>query len=266
MSTEKIAIKNRHGLKLVIQVEAPANPKNLVFIAHGQGGFMGQVHIQAFADVYLANNFRVVRFDATHALGESEGDIIDVTYTSYIEDLEDVINWARTQPWFQQPFSLCGHSMGAQSTAWYAEHHPAEVASLATMAPVVNYDLYINTLDSQEVQGWKAKGYKETVSRSKPGVKKRIGWGVNESLKKFDIVPGAPNLIMPVLDVVGESDDGCPYEHQQIFMDAVASKDKKLVQIAGLEHSYRDNKTLQYDEKLNRVKNALNTWLKSLNT
>ena len=87
MNTERFSIENRRGLKLVIQVDTPENSSNLVFIAHGQGGFMEQIHITAFTEAFLDNNYRVVRFDATHALGESEGDIIDVTYYSYIEDL-----------------------------------------------------------------------------------------------------------------------------------------------------------------------------------
>ena len=33
MKTERFEIKNRYGLKLVIQVDTPENPKNLVFIA-----------------------------------------------------------------------------------------------------------------------------------------------------------------------------------------------------------------------------------------
>ena len=122
---DKVTIKNRHGLKLVIGVDAPKDPKGLVFIAHGQGGSMAQVHIQAFGQAFFENDYRVVYFDATHSLGESEGDIIDVTYNNYVEDLEDVINWARTQDWYQQPFALCGQSMGAQSTAWYAEQGTA---------------------------------------------------------------------------------------------------------------------------------------------
>src|SRR4051794_15045710 len=108
MKTERHEIKNRNGLKLVIQVDEPDNTKDLVFIEHGQGGSMAQIHIKAFGQAFFENNYRVVYFDATHALGQSEGELIDVTYDSYVEDLQDVINWARLRDWFQQPFALCG--------------------------------------------------------------------------------------------------------------------------------------------------------------
>jgi len=266
METQKTSIKNRRGLKLVIQVDTPDNPKNLVFIAHGQGGFMGQVHIQSYADIFLENNFRVVRFDATHSLGESEGDMIDVTYDSYVEDLEDVINWARSQAWFQEPFALCGHSMGAQSTAWYAEHHPQEVKLIAPIAPTINFDLWMNTLDPEFRKQWQKRGYKEEPSSSKPGVIGRVGWGVAESLKKFDLLTDAKNLTMPVLFMVGEFDEPCPYKNQKILFDQIPSKNKKFVKIANAQHSFRNYKTDKYGPEVQEAKAAMNNWLQQLDT
>ena len=261
MITERVSIKNRYGLKLVIQVDTPENPKNLVFIQPGQGGFIGQTHIAAFAEAFLANDFRVVRFDPTHSVGGSGGDIMDVTYDGYVEDLEDVINWARKQEWFQQPFALCGHSMGAQSTAWYAEQHSDEINCLAPIAPVVNYNLLMKTYDPEYLEDWQERGHVEITSHSKPGVIKKVGWGVNESLKKFDLLPNASRLTMPVLFMAGEFDRGCPYENQKILFDLMPSKNKRFVKIDDVEHSFRNNETREYDEKLNEVKNAISTWL-----
>jgi dipeptidyl aminopeptidase/acylaminoacyl peptidase len=261
MKSEKFAIKNRRGLKLVTQVDALQNPKNLVFIAHGQAGFKEQGHIQAATDVFLENGYRVVRFDATHSLGESDGDILDVTYDNYIEDLEDVINWASKQGWFKQPFCLCGHSMGAQSTAWFAENHPDQVSLLVALAPVVNFNLLISTFNPRHRKSWQELGYNEKKSNSKPGAKFRVGWGVNESLKKFDLLPNADKLSMPVLIVVGENDDPCPPKHQQIFFDAIAGNNKKLEEIKGLDHNYRPLGSKV--QKLEELKRVVNDWLKS---
>jgi pimeloyl-ACP methyl ester carboxylesterase len=255
---EKIVIKNRHSLKVAIQVDEPENPKNLVFIAHGQGGFKEQKHIQAFADAFLENNYRVVRFDATHSLGESEGDILGVTYDNYIEDLEDVINWAKTKEWFKQPFALCGHSMGAQSTAWYAENHPEEVKLLIPVAPVINHELYTSTLNPEHKKQWQEKGYDESESKSLPGVIKRVGWGVVESLKKYDLLPNADKLSMPVLIIVGEFDSPCPIKHQQIFFDKIPGNNKSLIKIDGVDHNFR---TKDGEQKNEEVKNAISDWL-----
>ena len=260
MKTERFEIKNRHGLKLVIQVDTPDDAKNLAFVAHGQSGSIREPHIQTFAEAYLENDFRVVRFDATNSLGESEGELINVTYTSYIEDLEDVIAWAEKQPWFIEPFALCGHSMGGQSASWYAEHNPERVMCLAAMAPVVNYELNTKHFDPQYLKEWQQNGYADLPSRSKPGLIKRLGWGVQESLKKYDILKNAGKLSMPVLDVVGEQDINCPPDDQRVFIEAVGSKNKKLIIIKGVQHSYRA--PYGYDEsKLAELKETISSWL-----
>lgn len=263
MKTERILIKNRHGLKLAIQVDTPENPTGLVFIAHGKSGFIEQVHITAFADVFLANSFIVVRFDATNSLGESGGDTINATYTTYLEDLEDVISWAKEQGWFKQPFALCGHSMGAQTTTWYAEHHPQEVKLLCPMAPTINYGLYSKSKDGETLGDWERLGYQEASTRSRPGLHK-YGWELPNSLKKYDILPLASQLTMPVLNIVGEFDAPCPPQNQELFMDAIASEDKKLVVIPGAEHSYRNAVTGEYGSELEEVKEALSSWLQDV--
>jgi pimeloyl-ACP methyl ester carboxylesterase len=264
MKTERFEIKNRHGLKLVIQVDTPDNPKNLVFIEPGQGGTIDQKHITAFAEAFLENDFITVRFDPTNSVGGSGGSITDVNYDNYVEDLEDVIGWARTQDWFKQPYALCGHSMGAQMTAWYAEQHPEQVSLLAPMAPVINYELYMTTLDPEYKKQWQEQGYVDQASRSKPGLVKRIGWGVNESLKKYDILSAANKLTMPVINIVGDNDQPCPIKHQHIFMDAIASTNKKLIIIPDAEHSYRNAGTNEYGPELGEVKRALSSWLHDL--
>lgn len=261
--SEKYSIKNRHGLKLVIQVDEPEKPTNLVFMAHGQGGCKEQDHIQAFTEAFLDNNYRVVRFDATHALGESEGDLFDVTYDSYIEDLEDVIAWAKTQTWFQSPFALCGQSMGAQSTAWYTENHPDEVSLLAPIAPTVNFELWYSSMPEKN-KAWQEQGHKEEVSRYRPGFIKKIGWQVAESLKQFDLLPNADKLKMPVFFMAGEFDDPCPYENQKILFDKIPSTNKKFVKIAAAEHSFRNAQTGEYGSELKEAKVELNKWLKSI--
>lgn len=264
MDQTKTAIANRSNLKMTVYVDTPSQPKGLVFIAHGLGGFAKQVHIEAFAQSFLANNYRVVRFDATHALGESEGELAEVTYDTYISDLEDVIAWAKQQDWFTSPFALCGHSMGAQSTTWYAEHNPDDISLLLPMAPTVNYELHSTTMPAEFLKQWQQEGYKEMMSRSMPGVMKRMNWTVQESLKKFDILPLAGNLIMPVLMIVGSQDNPSPPKHQQIFMNLVGSNNKQLTILDGLEHSYRNDVTNLYDEGIENVQAIITTWLKDL--
>jgi len=49
----KLSIKNRKGLKLVIQVDNPKGIAGLVYIAHGLSGNKEESHIQVFAESLL---------------------------------------------------------------------------------------------------------------------------------------------------------------------------------------------------------------------
>ena len=265
MKTERFEIKNRHGLKLVIQVDSPDNPQNLAFVCHGRGGAMIQTHIQAFGQAFLENNFRVVYFDSTNSLGQSGGDMLNLTYDTYFADLEDVISWSRQQPWFQEPFALCGHSLGAQAVAWYAEHHPNAVKYLAPIAPVVNFELYSKTMAPGYLEKWQKDGFVAEPSRSLPGVIGKTGWGLVESQKKYDLLPMADKLTMPVFFMAGEFDQPCPYENQIILFDRIPSKNKKFVKIGGAEHSFRNAKTQVYGKEVQEAKQVLSSWLRDVN-
>lgn len=261
---EKITITNRSGLRLVIQIDSPVTPKRLVFLAHGMKGFKEQPHIEAFKNVFLKNDYVVVRFDATHALGESDGSVEDVTYDSYVHDLEDVIAWAKKQDWFVSPYALCGHSMGAQSTVWHAEHNPREVSLIAAMAPVVNYDMYIATMDPVIRHNWKTKGYSESESKSRPGVSARVRWAAVESLKGFDLLPLAHTIRMPFIDIVGSDDKPCPPNNQKVLFENITSDNKQLIVVDGLEHSYRSSSDDTWGSGLDEVSQYLDAFINKI--
>ncbi len=263
--SQTFKISNRQKLDLVIEVDEPAQPKGLVFIAHGLKGTRNQPHIQAFKRAFLANDFRVVRFDATHSVGESDGSLEDVTFDSYVHDLEDVIDWARQQKWFTQPFALCGHSMGAQSTGWYGAAHPEEISMLLPMAPVINFELYSQTHSSTELAEWQQSGTKQLTSSMYPNKILYVKYALIDSLKRYNLLDVADKLTMPLLNIVGSEDQPCRPAHQQLFMEAVKSHQKELKIIDGLEHSYRNAKTDKVDTGLSEVETIVRDWIKQVN-
>jgi alpha/beta superfamily hydrolase len=109
---EKLFIKNRKNQNIIIILEESKDSKGLVFVMHALGATKDQPQIQTFAKAFKDNNYTVIRFDATNSCGESDGDYADATITNYYEDLEDVIKWAKNQNFYQEPFVLCGHSLG----------------------------------------------------------------------------------------------------------------------------------------------------------
>jgi pimeloyl-ACP methyl ester carboxylesterase len=223
---------------------------------HGLGGFKEQPHIQMFAEAFRENGFTTVLFDTTNTFGESDGNYEDATTTNYYEDLEDVIKWAKTQSWYKEPFWLAGHSLGAISTALYAENFPQEVKALAPISTVVSGKLSVETKSaSGELQEWERTGWRETKSESKPGLIKRLKWSHIGDRMKYDLLPKVNRLIMPVLLVVGDEDDSTPPEHQKIFFDKLPGK-KEMHLIKGAPHTFREPANLA------EIKTIFNKWIK----
>lgn len=166
---EKIEIRNRKGQKVVVLLEKNENPKGLAFVMHGLSGSKDQPHIAVFAQAFKNKAFTVVRFDTTNTYGESDGKYEDATTTNYYEDLEDVIAWAKTQDWYQEPFWLVGHSLGGISIILYAEKHPGEVKGLAPISTVVSGKLSAEARGPEKMKQWQEKGFEEEKKRVDSG-------------------------------------------------------------------------------------------------
>ena len=246
----KLFIKNRKHQKVAIVVEEVSNQKGLAFVMHGLGGYKDQPHIRTIAKAFFDNGYTVVTFDTTNTFGESEGLFDDATVTNYYEDLEDVIEWTKTQKWYEEPFCLAGHSLGGICTALYAENYPEQVKALAPTATIVSGKLSLEKEGDYEI--WKKVGYKEKISRSK-GISGKLKWSHMEDRLKYDLVPKANLLTMPVLMMVGSGDTSTPLKHQQILFDVLLGP-KELHIITGSEHTFRE-------PHLREVYNLFDKWI-----
>ncbi len=234
----KLFIKNRKDQNLSVLLELSENQKGLAFVMHGLSGFKEQDHIKTFADAFLGEGFSVVRFDTTNTFGESDGNYEDATTTNYYEDLEDVINWAKQQKWFQKPFALAGHSLGGICTALYAENHPEEISGLAPISTVISGRLSEQTKAYKNiVEEWKETGWRAEIGHN--GTIKRLKWAHMEDRLKYDLLLKAEKLTMPVLLIVGDQDESTPPQHQQILYDKLSGK-KEMHIIKDAPHTFRD--------------------------
>lgn len=258
---EKRFIKNRKGLSLAVIIEPSAQKKGLVFVMHGLGGFKEQPHILAFASAFTEQGFNVVRFDTTNTIGESEGRYEDATITNYHEDLEDVISWASGQEWYQEPFVLVGHSLGGISTALYAEQHPEKVLGLAPISPVVAGKMTLEAHvreDPAYLKNWEESGWLIRESTSKPGVMKKLPWSHVQDRLRYDLLPDASRLSMPVLLVVGEDDSSTPPDHVRLLYDAIPGEQKEMHIIRNAPHTFRAPSHLE------EIKRLLARWIGTL--
>ncbi len=252
---QKLFIKNRKDQKIAVVIDQPAKARGMAFVTHGLGGFKEQAHIRTMAQAFLDNGYTVVTFDTTNTFGESDGSYDDATVTNYSEDLEDVVAWSKSQPWYMEPFCLAGHSLGAISVALYAQKYPKLVKGLAPISTVVSGKLSMDR--EKDFDGWKKKGYQEKISNSKPGLVGKLKWSHMEDRLKYDLLPKANLLTMPVLMIVGSEDVPTPVRHQQILYDALPGR-KEMYVIEGSPHTFRDEKHLK------QVYQHFDKWIKTL--
>ncbi|MBN2566526.1 alpha/beta fold hydrolase [Candidatus Woesearchaeota archaeon] len=249
MVIAKRTIMNRDGRRIAVVIERSTPQNGLAFVMHGLGGFKEQPHVRAFCESFLESGFTVVSFDACCTLGESGGRYEDATITNYHADLEDVIAWAKGQRWYQEPFWLCGHSLGGISVILYAEEHPEKVAALAPISTVVSGKLSLEHHTKEGLEEWERTGWLEKPSTSKPGIMKRLPWSHLQDRLLYDILPEAGRLTMPVLLIVGEKDESTPPRHQRLLYDALPGK-RELHIIKGAPHTFREPRHIAEVKKI----------------
>jgi pimeloyl-ACP methyl ester carboxylesterase len=192
-----------------------------------------------------------------NTIGESGGSMEDATLTNYFEDLEDVTVWASLQAWYKEPFVIAGHSLGGASALMYAAKYPARVKAIVPVSSFIGGELRLETLDKDEVQEWKKKGFIEEVSKSKPGVVKKISWNFMEDAMQHDMRTLADKITCPALFIVGSEDDMTPAKHQEIIISHLNSP-AELHVVEGMEHSPR------IPEHNAELKGILLAWLHDL--
>lgn len=257
---EKTNIKNRKGQNIVVLVERAKDQKGLAFVMHGLGGTKEQRHIETFAEAFREKEYTAVRFDTTNTIGESDGNYEDATLTNYYEDLEDVIAWAGSQEWYQEPFCLSGHSLGGISTALYAEKYPDKIKGVAPISPVVSGKLSYEAHEKNEkedLEEWRRTGWRVHKSKSQPGTIKRLKWSHMEDRLKYDLLPDADKLTMPVLLIVGEKDTSTTPGHVRQLYDAVPGR-RELHVIKNAPHTFRD------EGQLAEIKGIFLKWIDTL--
>jgi pimeloyl-ACP methyl ester carboxylesterase len=250
----KTSILNRNGLLLTVLIEGDPNSKNLAFIIHGLSGSKDQPHIIQLRETFINSGFTTISFDTAFSFGESEGDSIHATATSYLHDLEDVIEWASNEPWHKEHFFIGGHSLGGLSSILYTADHGKKVKGLFPLASAVSGALSTVSKDPNFIREWKNRGYFEKVSKSLPGKQGKIGWGLKEDLDTYDALQVAGSIRCPAILIVGENDSSTP-PSTQMELNTALSGQTELHVIPGMGH----NPTSKHE--LDQMKNLMERWI-----
>ena len=254
----KTLISNIRGEKIAVEFDIPAQVKGMAFVAHGLGGFKKQPHILAFSQALTAEGYLTVRWDARNTLGESEGELVDATLTSYVEDFETVADWASTQEWYREPFVVCGHSLGAACALQFAITHPKKVQAIIAASAFVGGLDFVQTVSPDVLTQWEQTGIREWMSSSQPGVLKRLKWAFVQDAKKYNLLDTVQNLTQPVLVIVGSDDADTPVSLQEKLFAKVSSPKKELHIIEGAPHTFKDT------SHLGQISEIVSRWLRKV--
>ena len=241
---EKIIIKNRYNLNIVILINKPKEAKGLVFLMHGFGSFKEHPLIELSEKIFNNNGFTTVRFDTTKSIGESDGEMKDGTLTSYYEDLEDVLTWASKQDCYKEPFYLVGHSAGGYCVANYTIKNQEKVKKTILFSPLVSGKLHKETDRIKLIiNKWKEKGIREWESSSSPGVIKQSKYDYIEDSLSHDLLKDAEKIKCPVLLISSEDDVIIPINHQKLLAEKI--KGISFSVIKDSDHNLSEESTLQ---------------------
>lgn len=143
METQELTLLNRNGKRMPATLRVPSgDSKGLAVVLHGLGGWKDQYVVVAAAQGACDAGFTALTFDASDSARAPDTDFAHSTTTGYVEDLEDVMAYVRTQGLSSGPVVLIGHSLGGTVAATYAGKNPLQVSRVVLLAPAVSWKLY----------------------------------------------------------------------------------------------------------------------------
>lgn len=256
----KLFITNENGEKLAVVVETPANQtvKKLAFIEHGLSSYKEYYVVRIAAEAFLQNGYTVVTFDTRHSFGESDGEIEFATLTASINDLETVINWAKSQDFYVEPFALCGHSLGGGSVIYYAEQSPDKVKQLVSLGGMVGGKYYLRSymLHNEEFfEKWRETGMRFCRKSDDKKICGYVSFDFVTDLQNYDMVFDAKKITAETLLITGENDlSSTRYNNERLFEKITAPKELVIIKDSPHTYSGEQNKKDLYE--------TINNWLK----
>ena len=197
-------LQNNQGQSIHIKIYNESGNK-LAFILHGLASDMNHQVVETAKNAFLDNGYTVVTFDARYSLGESYGNVSNVSLSTFLEDLETVVNWAKKQDFYHDPFAVAGHSLGGAATILYS-HNNDNISFLIPIAPVTGGRQWENSCMKNMpdfCKQWKEKGYYEYKPNDKSV---NIFYTVVDEAKSYNALELAQNIKAPALFIIAEND------------------------------------------------------------
>lgn len=202
----------------------------LVIICHGFSGNCRTQFMNDLSESIVAQGMATVRFDF-NGHGLSDGEFKDMTVLNEIDDLKDVISWARKQPWVKD-ISLVGHSQGGVVVSMMSgelgdKEIKAEV--LLAAAAVLRDDALRGNTMGAVYDPWNFKGDYIELPHSPEAGALLLGKNYVETATRLPIYETAANYDGPALIVQGTHDQVVPYTYAERYNEKIKNSILKLV-------------------------------------
>lgn len=244
---EHVSLQSKHGGTISVLAEPTEYVAGTVVLLHSASGIAETRLMDTLAEAFKIRGFSIVRFDARNALGDSTGEYATFTTTSYREDLEEVLEWAETQAWWQEPLVLVGHSLGGLVAGLYASEHQAEVDELILFAPTLSGNAYEHTLatyDAETLETWRKTGERH-IKHPISDEEFSLPFSFVEDMKKYSLEDTVGNLPMPITVYSGDKDTVSRTSDLQVFCNSVG-KHATLHTLQNISHIPRSRNENEY--------------------
>lgn len=232
-SSDTLRIDGSVG-KLYTIVQKPQMKKGeklpVVIICHGFGSDCNRPLLREIANDVVEQGMIAIRFDF-NGCGQSDGLFQNMTVLNEIQDLKQVISWARQQPWTEN-ISLVGHSQGGVVVSMTAGELGAgeiKCEALLAAAAVLRDDAIRGTTQGASYDPYNLKGDYVELPRRMDGETLKVGKNYIETAINLPIYETAENYTGPVLILHGTHDRIVPYTYSERYHEKLKNSQIRLI-------------------------------------
>lgn len=259
LNQKDIQIKNAQNQTLYVKVDGLENAKyhKLAFIQHGLASYMEHQVVQTAKRAFLDNNYTVVTFDSRYSTGESGNDVEKARLSTFEEDITTVIDWAKTQPFYSEPFALSGHSLGGASVLQYSTEHPEQINLLIPVAPVISGQLWETSCMrnlTDFCRQWKQNGTYEYTDKQN-GRTVQIPYAVVTGCKNYNAYKSIAKITSATLLIGAQKDIIIDADDLQKLAKSISDSQFAIISDSGHNFEKKQNQTDLYDVMNTFIKN-----------
>lgn len=244
VSSEVFEIPCNDGLAIRGERYEAGSAIGTVFVCHGFKGFAHWGFFPFVAQSLAEKGLNAITFDFSGSgIGADRESFTQPeafsgnTFARELDDLENLIDYARRRKWIAGKFGMFGHSRGGGTAILYSAAEWAEVNALVTWAAIS----HANRWTPEDALDWRKRGFREVVN-SRTGETLLLGTDLLDEIEahgmtKVNILAAAGKVKAPWLIVHGTGDETVPHSEGEGLHER-SSRVSTLRLVEGANHGF----------------------------